>query len=65
MRRLAQRIGLQLRQLCGLGGLLAGAQLPGGAVDLGQPRALVLLRRLASVFLAAMSLVLVARGVGV
>ena len=31
----------------------------------GQPRALVLLRRLASVFLAAMSLVLVARGVGV
>lgn len=31
----------------------------------GQPRALVLLRRLASVLLAAMSLVLVARGVGV
>ncbi len=41
---------------------LAGAALRGGGT--GQPRALFLLRRLASLWLAAISLVLIARGVG-
>lgn len=40
----------------------AGAVLRGGGV--GQPRALFLMRRLASVWLAAISILLVARGVG-
>lgn len=62
------RLGLNLALFAGLVALVAalwagaGALLRGGGI--GQPRALFFLRRLASVWLAAISVLLIAKGVG-
>jgi threonine/homoserine/homoserine lactone efflux protein len=62
------RLGLNLALFAGLVVLVAALWAAGGAVlrrgASGQPRALFLLRRLASVWLAAISVMLIARGVG-
>jgi threonine/homoserine/homoserine lactone efflux protein len=61
------RLGLNLALFAGLVVLVAAVWAAGGSVLRGggsQPRALFLLRRLASVWLAAISVVLMVRGVG-
>ncbi|MFM7442587.1 MAG: hypothetical protein ACKO2N_01560 [Tabrizicola sp.] len=62
------RLGLNLGLFAGLVVLVAAVWAAGGAVlrkgGIGQPRALFLLRRLASVWLAAISVVMMVRGVG-
>ncbi|MES2550073.1 MAG: hypothetical protein V4630_10300 [Pseudomonadota bacterium] len=62
------RLGLNLALFAGLVVLVAALWAAGGAVlrsgGVGQPRALFVLRRLASVWLAAISVMLVARDIG-
>ena len=60
------RLGWNLALFAGLVALVAlfWAAVGAGLGGAGQPRTMLVLRRLASVFLAAMSLVLVVRGVG-
>lgn len=62
------RLALNLALFAGLVVLVAALWAAAGAVlragEVGQPRALVLLRRLASVWLASISVVLMLRGVG-
>jgi threonine/homoserine/homoserine lactone efflux protein len=61
------RLGTNLALFAGLVGLVAALWAGIGAAlrhETGQPRSLVVVRRLASVWLAAISLVLIAKGVG-
>ncbi len=62
------RLVLNLALFAGLVVLVAAIWAAGGAVlrggGIGQPRALFVLRRLASVWLAAISVMLIARGIG-